>query len=79
MLKVYFKHAISVINNSAREANRNTKFFEIASSVILSVADKYEDAIDAARHDVLFYVLYPELGPVIEKTLYVQSCRDKKG
>jgi 5,10-methylenetetrahydromethanopterin reductase len=72
----YFKHAISVLNNSAREANRDTKSFEIASSVILSVADKHQDAIEAARHDVLFYVLYPELDPVIEKTPYVQKVAE---
>jgi 5,10-methylenetetrahydromethanopterin reductase len=72
----YFKHAISVINNSVREADRDIKSFEIASSVILSVANKYEDAIDAARHDVLFYILYPELDPVIEKTPYVQRVAE---
>jgi alkanesulfonate monooxygenase SsuD/methylene tetrahydromethanopterin reductase-like flavin-dependent oxidoreductase (luciferase family) len=72
----YFKYAISVLSNSARETNRDTKSFEIASSVILSVADKHENAIDAARHDVLFYVLYPELDPVIEKTPYVQKVAE---
>jgi 5,10-methylenetetrahydromethanopterin reductase len=72
----YFKHAISVLNNSAREADRDTKSFEIASSVIFSVADKHEDAIDTARHDVLFYVLYPELDPVIEKSPYVQKVAE---
>ena len=52
----YFKHAISVINNSAIEADRNTKSFEIASSVILSVADKYEDAIVMMFYSI-FYIL----------------------
>ena len=72
----YFKHTIWVLNSSAREANRDTKSFEIASSVIFSAADKHQDAIDAARHDVLFYVLYPELDPVIEKTPYVQKVAE---
>ena len=45
---------------------------EIASSTIFSVADKREDAISVARHDVLFYILYPESDPVIEKTPYAQ-------
>jgi alkanesulfonate monooxygenase SsuD/methylene tetrahydromethanopterin reductase-like flavin-dependent oxidoreductase (luciferase family) len=49
---------------------------EIASSVIFSIADKHEDAIDAARHDVLFYLLYPELDPVIKKTPYVQRVAE---
>ena len=68
----YFKYAISVIHDAAKKANRDTKQLEVASSTIFSVADKREDAIDAARHDVLFYTLYPELDPVIEKTPYVQ-------
>lgn len=40
------------------------------------MADKHEDAIDAARHDVLFYILYPELDPVIGKTPYVQRVAE---
>jgi 5,10-methylenetetrahydromethanopterin reductase len=72
----YFKHAISILNNSERKADRDTKSFEIASSVIFSVADKHEDAIDAARHDVLFYILYPELDPVIEQTPYIQKVAE---
>ena len=72
----YFKHAISVLNNSAREEDRDTKSFEIASSVIFSVADKHQEAIDAARHDVVFYILYPELDPVIEKTPYIQKVAE---
>ena len=54
----------------------NPKPLEIAASIILSTADKVQDAIDAARHDVLFYVLYPELDPVIEKTPYVQRVSE---
>ena len=72
----YFKRAISVLKNSACEADRDTNSFDIASSVIFSVADKHQDAIDAARHDVLFYFLYPELDPVIEKTPYVQKVAE---
>jgi 5,10-methylenetetrahydromethanopterin reductase len=72
----YFKHAISVFNNSVREADRSTNTFEIASSVIFSVADKHQVAIDTARHDVLFYILYPELDPVIEKTPYIQKVAE---
>lgn len=72
----YFKHAVSVVHESAKEAGRNPKPLEIAASIILSTADKVQDAIDAARHDVLFYVLYPELDPVIEKTPYVQRVSE---
>jgi len=69
----YFKHAILVINDSIRESNRDIRQdLEIGSSTTFSVADKREDAINAARHEFLFYILYLELDPVIEKTPYAQ-------
>lgn len=69
----YFKHAVSIVHDSAKEAGKDPESIEVAASIILSIADKVEDAIDAARHDVLFYLLYSELDPVIEKTRYVQK------
>ncbi|MGI0073418.1 MAG: LLM class flavin-dependent oxidoreductase [Nitrosotalea sp.] len=69
----YYKHVLSVLFGAAQEAGRSKNDYEIASSIIFSVADKYEDAINAARHDVLFYLLYPELDPVIEKTPYMDK------
>ncbi len=72
----YFKHAVSVVHESATEAGRDPKSLEIAASIILSTADNAQDAINAARHDVQFYVLYPELDPVIEKTQYVQRVSE---
>ena len=72
----YFKHAISVVRDSAKDAGKDQRQLEIAASIILSTADKVQDAIDSARHDVLFYVLYPELGPVIEKTPYVHKVSE---
>lgn len=66
----YYKHALSVLRNAAKEADRSSHDFEVASSIIFSASDKYEDAIKAARSDVLFYLSYPELDPVIDKTDY---------
>jgi len=74
--KEYIRHAISIISESVKEMDRHNKCLEIASSVIFSVADKREDAIDVSRHDVLFYALYPELNPVIEKTPYVERVAE---
>jgi 5,10-methylenetetrahydromethanopterin reductase len=72
----YFREALSHISDGAREARRNWKELEIASSVIFSVADKHHDAIEVARPDVLFYLLYPELDPVIRKTGYAEHVRE---
>ncbi len=72
----YFGDALSHISAGGRKAGRDSKELEIASSVIFSVADNHHDAIEAARPDVLFYLLYPELDPVIRKTCYAQQVRE---
>lgn len=66
----YYAHALSVFNEAAKESERNKNSLEVAASMIFSVADKHEDAVQAAKPDVLFYFLYPELDPVIESTPY---------
>lgn len=71
----YFKEALSIFQESVKKADRKKRKYEIASSVIFSVDDKHEKAVDAAKPDVLFYVLYPELDPVIEKTPYIERVR----
>ncbi len=68
----YFRHALSLVSEGARDEGRNPGKLEIAASVIVSVADDHGDALAAARPDVLFYLLYPELDPVIEKTPYAE-------
>lgn len=73
----YYKHAISVVQEGAKESkvkndssSNISKQKIIASSIIFSVADDRNAAIQAAKPDVLFYFLYPELDPVIEWTPY---------
>lgn len=72
----YYKHVLSVLHDARRDASRKSTKYEIASSIIFSVSDKHEDAVNAARHDVLFYVLYPELDPVIAKTPYIETVKE---
>ncbi len=68
----YFRYAISLMSEGAKAAGRDLSNFEIAASIIFSVAERRDDAIEAARPDVLFYFLYPELDPVIEKSPYME-------
>lgn len=69
----YFEYAISEIKEGAESSGRDAEELEIAASMIVSAADTKEDAVEAARPDVLFYLLYPELDPVIAKTTYVKD------
>lgn len=72
----YFKHAVSVLSSAAKESGRGGGRQEVASSVILSVAEQHDQAIQAARPDVLFYLLYPELDAVIDKTPYKEEVKE---
>jgi 5,10-methylenetetrahydromethanopterin reductase len=72
----YYRHALSILHNAGREAERASHEFEVAASIIFSVADKYEHAVEAARPDVLFYLTYTELDPVIDKTPYKEQVAE---
>jgi 5,10-methylenetetrahydromethanopterin reductase len=73
----YFRHAISVFSQSVRDSGKKQKNRqEVASSIILSVAERHDQAIQAARPDVLFYLLYPELDAVIDKTPYKEEVKE---
>ncbi len=72
----YFRHALLLISEAAKEVGRDERNLEKAASIVFSVADRYDEAIEIARHDVLFYLLYPELDPVIEKTPYVERVAE---
>ncbi len=72
----YFKYALSIISEGERVAERRAGSSKVAASVILSVADHTDEAINTARPDVLFYLLYPELDPVIERTPYKNKAKE---
>jgi 5,10-methylenetetrahydromethanopterin reductase len=72
----YFKYALSQIKEGASEVGRKVEDLEIGASIVVAVADKHENAVDVARPDILFYLLYPELDPVISKTSYFNRIEE---
>lgn len=66
----YYRHALSVFNDGVKHSERDQNQRQVGASIIFSVAESHDDAIEAAKPDVLFYFLYPELDPVIERTPY---------
>lgn len=72
----YFESAISLISEGERAAGKKAGSSKITASIILSVADNHDEAVEAARPDVLFYLLYPELDPVIAKTSYEKRVEE---
>ena len=66
----YVKFARAKITDGARSVGRDPSKIEIAHSVIYAVAEDSQEAIEAAKEDILFYLSYPELDPVIEKSTF---------
>lgn len=64
----YIRFALDRISEGAKSAGRDPKKIEIAHSVIFATADNIEEAETAAKEDILFYLSYPELDPVIERS-----------
>ncbi len=64
----YVEFALERIAEGAKKAGRNPSEIEIGHSIIYAVADDPEEAINTAKEDILFYMSYPELDPVIEKS-----------
>ncbi len=66
----YVKFARERIADGARSVGRDPSQIEIGHSVIYAVAEDSQEAIKAAKEDILFYVSYPELDPVIERSAF---------
>lgn len=64
----HIDHARKTIQQGVARARREASRPTIASSVIYAVSEDVEEAAAAAREDVLFYVGYPELDPVLEQS-----------
>src|SRR5438876_9145399 len=66
----YVEFARERIANGAKSVGRDPSDIEIGHSVIYAVAEDSREAIKAAKEDILFYISYPELDPVIEKSAF---------
>jgi len=64
----HIQHARAALSQGALKAGRDPRKLTIAASVIYSVAEDIEEAERAAREDVLFYLGYPEINPILEQS-----------
>ncbi|MBI4199989.1 MAG: LLM class flavin-dependent oxidoreductase [Chloroflexi bacterium] len=64
----HIRHARQVLQRGAAKAGRDPGRLTVAASVIYSVSDNLEEAAAAAKEDVLFYLGYPEINPILEQS-----------
>jgi 5,10-methylenetetrahydromethanopterin reductase len=62
----HIQQAKALMQQGAARADRDASGLTIAASVIYAVADEDEEAAAAAKEDVLFYLGYPEINPILE-------------
>ena len=66
----YVSFARERIADGAKSVGKDPSQIEIGHSIIYAVAEDSREAVKAAKEDILFYVSYPELDPVIEKSSF---------
>ena len=70
----HIQHARGMIRLGAEKAGRDPAKVTVASSVIYSVSDDLEEAAGAAKEDVLFYLGYPEVNPMLEQSGFLEEA-----
>jgi len=71
----HIRHAKQMVKQGAEKAGRDPTKVTIASSVIYSVADDVEETAKAAREDILFYLGYPEVNPMLEQSGFLEEAQ----
>lgn len=71
----HIRHAKQMIKQGAEKTGRDPGKTTIASSVIYSVSDNAEEAAKAAKEDILFYLGYPEVTPMLEQSGFLEEAQ----
>src|SRR5712692_4670860 len=71
----YVSFAKEKITEGAKSAGRDPSKMTVGHSVIFAAAEDIQEAIDAAKEDILFYISYPELDPVIERSPFTTEVK----
>jgi 5,10-methylenetetrahydromethanopterin reductase len=70
----HIRHARDMLKRGAEIAGRDPAKSTIAASVIYAVAENVAAAAQAAREDILFYLGYPEVNPILEQSGFMEEA-----
>lgn len=70
----HLQHAKEMVRQGAEKTGRDPARVTIASSVIYSVAEDVKEAMRAAKEDILFYLGYPEVNPMLEQSGFLEEA-----
>jgi 5,10-methylenetetrahydromethanopterin reductase len=70
----HIQHAKDMLQRGAEIAGRDPAKSTIAASVIYAVAQNVAEAAQAAKEDILFYLGYPEINPLLEQSGFMEEA-----
>ncbi len=70
----HIRRTRALLRKGAEKAGREPTELTIASSVIYSVSEDVEEAARAAKEDILFYLGYPEINPILEQSGFMEEA-----
>lgn len=75
----FVRESIELIERGASEAGRRLADIEIGASIVFSASENRQEALEAAKRGMMFYVIYPEFDPIVRTTKFmneIQALRD---
>lgn len=70
----HIQHVQALLKQGAERVGRDPARLTIASSVIYAMAEDVEEAATAAKEDILFYLGYPEVNPILEDSDFQEEA-----
>lgn len=64
----FIKESIELVSRGAQSAGRSPSDVEIGCSIVFCASEDRQEAIDAAKRGLMFYIIYPEFDPIVRTT-----------
>lgn len=72
----FVRESIELIEHGAREAGRRLADIEIGASIVFSASENRQEALEAAKRGMMFYVIYPEFDPIVRTTKFMREIQE---
>lgn len=72
----FVRESIELIEQGARQAGRRLSDIEIGASIVFSASDNRQEALEAAKRGMMFYIIYSEFDPIVRTTKFVREIQE---
>ena len=71
----FVRESLELIEQGASAAGRRLSDIEIGASIVFSAAENRQEALEAAKRGMMFYVIYPEFDPIVRTTKFMSEIQ----